>query len=375
MLSRRTALRALAASVGVPLAAARGAAAGAGAPVDGASVVSAGARGGAAGGGGSGEGTSTAPPRDAGPDPSAAQGASGAAPLAAEPLYRISLAQWSLHRTLRSGALEAMDFPVAARREYALDAIEYVNTFMMADAPRDTAPRDAAWRSELKRRCEDHGVRSLLVMCDGLGMLGHEEDARRAEVVERHRPWVEFAAGLGCHAIRVNAASRGSWAEQRDRAAAGLRALCEFADGHGIDVIVENHGGLSSNGRWLAETIRAVAHPRAGTLPDFGNFSLGDGTTYDRYVGVAELMPYARAVSAKSHDFDDAGNEIHTDYRRMLGIVLDAGYRGWIGIEYEGSRLEEPAGIRATKALLERVRDEQTQQRRDRSASTSRSSP
>lgn len=278
-------------------------------------------------------------------------------------LFPISLAQWSLHRTIRGGELEAIDFPVSARRDYQLDGVEYVNTFMMRDAPNDTRPRDDAWRTELAKRCSDHGVTSVLVMCDGLGMLGHENEKTRLGAVDRHKPWVEFAAALGCTAIRVNAASSGSWDEQRDRAAAGLRALCEFADEHGLFVIVENHGGLSSNGRWLAETIRRVKHPRAGTLPDFGNFALGDGTTYDRYQGIAELMPFARGVSAKSHDFDADGNETSTDYRRMLGIVLDAGYRGWVGIEYEGNRLDERAGILATKALLERVRAEETPRR------------
>ncbi len=121
-------------------------------------------------------------------------------------------------------------------------------------------------------------------------------------------------------------------------------------------MLVENHGGLSSNGAWLSEVIRAVDLPNCGTLPDFGNFQIRKGKTYDRYKGVAELMPFAKAVSAKSHDFDDAGNETHTDYRRMMTIVLNAGYRGTVGIEYEGKRLSEREGILATKRLLERVR-------------------
>jgi sugar phosphate isomerase/epimerase len=169
---------------------------------------------------------------------------------------------------------------------------------------------------------------------------------------------VEAAKFLGCHSIRVNAQSRGSYDEQLDRAAEGLRKLTEFGAVHDINVIVENHGGLSSNGAWLAAVIRKVDHPRAGTLPDFGNFQVSKDEEYDRYKGVQELMPFAKGVSAKSHDFDDQGNETHTDYRRMLKIVLDAGYRGYVGIEYEGSKLSEPDGIRATKRLLEKVRQE-----------------
>lgn len=193
-------------------------------------------------------------------------------------------------------------------------------------------------------------------MCDGEGALGDPDDTKRTQAVENHYRWVTAAAFLGCHSIRVNAQSTGAFEEQQRLAADGLRRLTEFGAQHNINVIVENHGGLSSNGAWLAGVMRAVDHPRCGTLPDFGNFRVADDEWYDRYQGVRELMPFAKAVSAKSHDFDDQGNERHTDYMRMMRIVLDAGYRGWVGIEYEGDELPEPEGIRATKVLLERVR-------------------
>jgi len=211
---------------------------------------------------------------------------------------------------------------------------------------------------ELKSRADDAGVRSLLIMIDAEGALGDEADVRRRKAVENHFKWIAAAKYLGCHSIRVNAAGGGGWDKQRDNAADSLRRLGQFGDDYGIDVIVENHGGLSSNGKWLAEVMRSANHPRVGTLPDFGNFHLGDGKWYDRYEGVRELMPFAKAVSAKSHEFDAGGNETKTDYRRMLEIVLDAGYRGYIGVEYEGSKVGEVEGIRMTKALLERVRDE-----------------
>lgn len=268
------------------------------------------------------------------------------------PLFNISLAEWSLHRALQAGELENLDFPGTARRSYGIEAVEYVNQFF-----KDRA-RDADYLGELHRRADDAGVRSLLIMCDGEGALGDPSDAARTQAVENHYRWVEAAAFLGCHSIRVNAQSSGSPDEQRRLAADGLRRLTEYAAARQINVIVENHGGISSNGAWLASVMKTVDHPRCGTLPDFGNFQIQSGEWYDRYQGVAELMPFAKAVSAKSHDFDAEGNEVHTDYRRMLRIVLDAGYRGYLGIEYEGDGLSEPEGIRATKALLERVRGE-----------------
>jgi sugar phosphate isomerase/epimerase len=273
-------------------------------------------------------------------------------PTRVEPPFRISLAEWSLHRALQAGELTNLDFPVVARETYGLEAVEYVNQFF-----KDRA-RDGGYLATLNARAADHGVRNLLIMCDGEGALGDPDDAARTVAVENHYRWVEAAVTLGCHSIRVNAQSAGTPEEQATRAADGLRRLTEFADPHGINVIVENHGGLSSNGAWLASVIRTVDHPRCGTLPDFGNFRVSDTESYDRYQGITELMPFAKGVSAKSHAFDEAGNERNTDYRRMLRIVLDAGYHGYVGIEYEGDELAEPEGILATRRLLERVREE-----------------
>jgi sugar phosphate isomerase/epimerase len=238
-----------------------------------------------------------------------------------------------------------------ARRDYGLEAVEYVSTFFGG------RERDQAYLLTLRDRCASEGVRSLLIMCDGEGRLGDPDAAARTAAVQDHYRWVEAARVLDCHSIRVNASSEGTWAEQRDRVADGLRRLAEFADGYGIGVIVENHGGLSSNGRWLSSVIDAGDHSRLGTLPDFGNFRISDSERYDNYRGIEQMMPWARAVSAKSYDFDEAGTETVLDYELLIRIVLDAGYRGWIGIEYEGSRLPEPDGIRLTKALLERVRE------------------
>ncbi len=270
-----------------------------------------------------------------------------------QPPFQISLAQWSLHKTLFGGKLDNKDFAKTAKNDYGIDAIEYVNQFWKDKA------KDVAYVAELKKRADDLGVKTLLIMCDGEGNLGDSDDAKRTKAVENHYKWVEAAKELGCHSIRVNAASDGklSFEKQQELAADGLRRLSEFAAPHGLNVIVENHGGLSSNGTWLAGVMKLVDKKNCGTLPDFGNFRVSNTEEYDRYKGVDELMPFAKAVSAKSHDFDAEGNETHTDYAKMMGIVLKHGYHGYCGIEYEGSKLSESEGILATKKLLERVRE------------------
>lgn len=266
--------------------------------------------------------------------------------------FSLSLAEWSLHRTIRSGALDPLDFAPHARARFGFDAVEHVNQFFIDRGTDDDYLR------EMRRRADDAGVRSLLIMCDLEGALGDPDTDARFRAVENHYKWVEAASVLGCHAIRVNADSAGGFDEQQRLAADGIWRLAHFADAYGIDVLVENHEGLSNHGAWLAGLIRRIDHPRVGALTDFGNWEYAPGEWYDRYVGVAELMPLARAVSAKSFDFDDDGNETTIDYARMMRIVLAAGYRGWIGVEYEGDRLSEEAGIRATRALLERIREE-----------------
>jgi len=259
--------------------------------------------------------------------------------------FRISLAEWSLHKTLFSGKLDNLDFAKTAKEEFKINAVEYVNQFFKDKA------KDQKYLEELKKRHDDLAVKAVLIMIDGEGALGDADEAKRKTAVENHYKWVEAAKFLGCHSIRVNAQSTKDYEEAKKLAADGLRRLSEFASQHKINVIVENHGGLSSNGKWLAETIASVGLKNCGTLPDFGNFH-----DYDRYQGVTETMPYAKSVSAKSHDFDEQGNETKTDYFKMMKIVTDAGYKGWVGIEYEGSKLDEYAGIKATKALLLKVR-------------------
>ncbi len=268
-----------------------------------------------------------------------------------DPLYRLSLAEWSLNRAIFGGQLDHLDFAAKAA-SMGFEGVEYVNQFF-----KDRA-NDSSYLDEMKSRAEDAGVVSLLIMVDGEGNLGDPDDAARTRAIENHYKWADATKRLGGHSIRVNAGSSGTYDEQMKLAADGLRRLAEYTDDLGLYVIVENHGGLSSNGKWLAGVMEAADHPRVGTLPDFGNFVVSRDPleVYDYYQGVEELMPYARAVSAKAYDFDEEGNETRLDFERLMRIVLDAGYRGYVGIEFEGHRLGEEQGILATKALLERVR-------------------
>lgn len=264
--------------------------------------------------------------------------------------YKISLAEWSFHKTLFANEMTNLQFPVVAR-EMGIMGVEYVNQFFKDKA------KDEKYLAELKKICKNEGVESVLIMCDGEGTVGHPEKEERIKTVENHKKWIDAAAFLGCHSIRVNAGSKGTFEEQQKLAADGLHMLCEYGDTKKINVIVENHGGLSSNGDWLAGVMKMVNHKRVGTLPDFGNFIIDrqTGEEFDRYKGMELLMPYAKGVSAKSNNFDAEGNETKSDFYRIMKIVQDSGFKGYVGIEYEGSVLPEKEGIIATKKLLEKV--------------------
>ena len=264
-----------------------------------------------------------------------------------KPPFRISLAEWSYHQAIFGKKMTHLDFPIVARRQHGIDAIELVNQFFMDKAA------DRSHLAEFKRRADGEGVAIKLIMCDDEGDLGDVDPAKRRQAVANHHKWADAAKYFGCHCIRVNAETggKGSREEQQKRAADGLRELTVYCAGLGLDCIVENHGGLASDGKWLVGLMRLVDHRRAGLLPDFGNWY-----DYDRYQGVTDMMPFAKAVSAKSYDFDASGNCTETDYARMLKIVLAAGYHGWLGIEYEGEHLPERDGVNATKLLLERLK-------------------
>ncbi len=268
--------------------------------------------------------------------------------------FKISLAEWSLNRTLFSGKLTNMEFPSKAKNDFGIHAVEYVNQFFKDKA------NDESYLKELKSRTTDLDVRNVLIMIDGEGHLADSDEAKRKVAIENHYKWVEAAKFLGCHSIRVNAyATSSDPLEGKAAAVDGLSRLTEFAEPYGIGIIVENHGGFSSNGVWLTDVMKQVNKPSCGTLPDFGNFCIkrgpdGCAEEYDRYKGVTEMMPFAKGVSAKASAFDAEGNCVETDYYKMMKIVKDAGYKGHVGIE-SGSETNEDQAIKLTKALLEKV--------------------
>lgn len=275
---------------------------------------------------------------------------------------RISLAQWSLHRSLKKGKLKAVDFPMIARGSYGIGSVEYVNEFYL-----EFAGKPARWK-QLRQQANSEGVRSLLIMVDEEGELGAQDDMERSVAVNRHAIWLEAAMILGCHSIRVNAFGQGSRPELKNALVDGLGRLAEIGADMGINILVENHGYHTSDADFIIQIIREVDNPYLGTLPDFGNWCLTrewgstqGGTcteSYDPVMGVSEFLPYAKGVSAKSYDFDSNGNETLLPYRILLQKVRDSGFDGHIGIEYEGNRLSEPEGIRATRALIEKIWNE-----------------
>ncbi|MGE5406123.1 MAG: sugar phosphate isomerase/epimerase family protein [Methanosarcina sp.] len=258
--------------------------------------------------------------------------------------YKISLAEWSLNRTLRQGTITNMDFPKIAKETYGLDAVEYVSTFFKDKA------EDQDYLTKLKAECDKYGVKSLLIMVDGEGNLADTSLAARNKAIENHYKWVKAAKFLGCHSIRVNAGGRGTMGQMQAAAIDALGRLSKYAADYGINIVVENHGGNSSYGKWLAEIMKTVNRPNCGTLPDLGNFY-----EYDRYQGVKDMLPYAKGVSGKTHDFDAEGNETQIDYARMMKLIADSGYKGYIDCEYEGNKLSEDEGIKVTIALLKKV--------------------
>jgi len=264
--------------------------------------------------------------------------------LGQEQRFKISLAEWSIRGTLQKGKLTNLDFPRIAKEVYGLDAVEYVSTFMRGKA------EDMQYLQSLKDSCTKYGVKSLLIMVDGEGNLADTSVAARTKAVENHYKWVKAAKFLGCHSIRVNAAGRGTMGQMQAAAIDGLGRLGEYASPYGINVIVENHGGNSSYGKWLIEIMKEVNKPNCGTLPDLGNFY-----EYDRYTGVKEMMPYARGVSGKTVNFDEEGNETRVDYEQMMKIIAESGYNGYIDVEYEGNKLSEADGIKASIVLLNKV--------------------
>ena len=294
----------------------------------------------------------------------------------AEPRFKYSVAQYALHRKIGGGGplwrrhakrlhfalterltdffqtpLKPADFPEFVRNTFDIGAVEYVSGFYRGLA------RDTSYWKDLATRADGAGVENVLIMVDGEGAIGDPDANARTEVIENHKPWVDAAAILGCHAIRVIAATDETlpFDEQHDLVLDGLSRLSEFASGRGISLVIENKGGYSQHGEWLANLMQKANSPYIGTLPDFGNFTLPDGTEYDGVKGVRELMPFAKGVSIKAFGFDDEGNENTLDFEGMMKEVIASDFSGYLGLEFEGEGMNEVDGTRATKKLVDRL--------------------
>ncbi len=257
---------------------------------------------------------------------------------------KLAVQQYSFNRQLRDGSLEILDYPKTVVVGTGIRALEYFNGHIEDKAG------DAAFFKSLKQRCDDLDVTNTMMLCRSKQALDSSDSKTRALSVESYKPWLEAIKVLGGNTIRVDCRSTGDYEEQKKHAADGLNALCDVAARMDLDIVVENHGGFSSNGKWLAELMRLVDRSNCGSLPDFQNFK-----DYDPYQGVEDLMPSAKIVCAKSKEFDSKGNEVNVDYHRLMKIVLDSGFNGYIGIEFEGHGMDPIAGILATKSLIERA--------------------
>lgn len=268
--------------------------------------------------------------------------------------FDISLAEWSLRVPLRNGTMSNLDFPEVARKNYGIRAVEYVSGFF------NDKEQDKSYLSELKQRATDQDVENVLIMVDLWKYKTASPDKKeRQKAIDMHKPWIDAAHYLGCHAIRIN----GNGYEGLDRQGAAdafadtLNQLADYGQGSDISIIVENHGGLSSDGKWLAGVMQQVDRESVGTLPDFGNLNVSDDEQYDRYLLIKELMPYAKGVSAKTFDFNRKGQETSMDVARLMRIVKDAGFKGYVGIEFGGEleKISNKDGVAKTKKLLEKV--------------------
>ncbi|MEO1321891.1 MAG: TIM barrel protein [Pseudomonadota bacterium] len=297
-------------------------------------------------------------------------------PGASEPRFKYSFAQYALHRKIGSGGplwrrhakrlhfalterfsdffqtpLQPLYFPEFVRETFDIGAVEYVSTFYRG------LGEDMAYWTEMKKRADGAGVESVLIMVDGEGAIGDPNTDVRKQTALNHRKWVDIAAFLGCHAIRVIAETDNAlpFEEQHKLVLDGLNQLADYSTKQNINLVIENKGGYSQHGAWLAELMHKANSPHIGTLPDFGNFTLPDGTKYDGVKGVEELIPYAQGVSVKAFGFDAEGNENTLDFEGMMKVVIESDFRGFLGLEFEGSGMNEIDGTIATRALVDRL--------------------
>ena len=284
----------------------------------------------------------------------------------AEPFFKMSLAQWSFNKSFRSGGVSPYEFARLAS-ELGFEGLEYVN--QLYPDVMDSEDKSAAIAAFVEKNnvlAAQYKLQNVLIMIDSEGDLASSDENTRSEAIANHKLWIDAANQMGCSAVRLNLFGESDPEKWVANSILSLTDLADYAADKNINVIVENHGRLSSNVPVLMKVINGTGKSNCGTLPDFGNFciaeegygSLFDGSCkefYDPYKGVSEMIVKAFGVSAKSYDFDEEGNETTLDYKRLIKIVNDAGYKGFVGVEYEGSRLSEEEGIIATKTLLEKI--------------------
>jgi sugar phosphate isomerase/epimerase len=261
----------------------------------------------------------------------------GAAAAAALPPGKndISLANWSIVQSFRAGKWKLLDMPRILRDVLKINGLEYVNTFFENPT--------IEYLRKLKRNCEDYGMTSVLVMVDDEGNTASLDKAERMQAAVAHRKWIDIAHYLGCHAIRCNL--RGGpkeWQQDKDVAKRGAEVfldILEYAKGSGLNVLIENHGGASSDPDVLLELMRLVNHPKFGMLVDTGNWNPG----VDRYEATRKLIRYGKGMSVKGTWGPNKRADF--DMEKLLQVCIDGGYHGWWGIEVGWRR---PEGVQAT---------------------------
>ena len=291
----------------------------------------------------------------------------------------IGLQMYSFAPLIMQGKFDLLGFPDLVKNTYGINGAEYWSIPFMG------RENDKDFLNDIKRRSDDNGVDNLIILVDDIDIktmqsgpsLASSNKNDRDTAIDYHKKWIDVAKEIGCHSIRVNLKSDESDNKKiLDNSSESISRLIEFSKQDNISIVIENHGGITADADWLVSLIKNVDNKYVGTLPDFGdyNFCVDRGALnfddigkvcknqYDKYLGVKKLMPYAKGVSAKSHEFGKDGEELSTNYSRMIKIISESNYKGYITIEYEGAMmgmfggegtyLNPHEGILATKKLI-----------------------
>jgi len=271
--------------------------------------------------------------------------------------FKVSIAPWSLTRKPYGendpDGIHFLDYPLVAR-ELGFEAIEHDNLHYPGDLPNDKH------LAKMKQRTEEAGVTNTLILCGALGDIADSRKSRRKKANFNYERWIEAAQFLGCHQVRVVCSDHIDidWDEKMKLTVEAVSKLADFAQGHSIELLIENHNGYTSNPNWLVEMIQKVNRPNCGILGDFTEWRIEQNPDVlypDPYKGYEILAPYVKSVGAKSTTFDVLGNELVTDYPRMFEILNKVGYQGYIAVEYFGNDLPRRKGTTMTKELVERI--------------------